>query len=304
MTTTPPVIIDQQRCTGCGLCCTACPSDTLGLETGKAMVTGPACMACGHCAAICPAGAIMVQGAKNAPLVFETFAATDQWLAPGRSEINSLVQLMRSRRSCRCYLDKPVPAELLRDLVRIGTTAPSGTNSQAWTFTILPDRAGVVALGGQVAAYFKRLNQLAERPLLRQALKLIGRPALDHYYRRHHTTTAKALTEWEEHGRDRLFHGATAAVLVGGSGPASCPMEDALLATQNMLLAAHAMGLGSCLIGFAVEAMKREPAILHFLGLPPEERIFSVVALGYPAVGYQKITGRRAMTPRLFTSTP
>ena len=33
---------------------------------------------------------------------------------------------------------------------------------------------------------------------------------------------------------------------------ASSPKEDALLASQNILLAAHAMGLGTCLIGFAV----------------------------------------------------
>ena len=58
---------------------------------------------------------------------------------------------------------------------------------------------------------------------------------------------------------DRLFHGAAAAILVTGRRQASCPAEDALLATQNILLAAHAMGLGSCLIGFAVEAMRRDP---------------------------------------------
>ncbi|MEZ4578721.1 MAG: nitroreductase family protein [Desulfobacterales bacterium] len=39
------------------------------------------------------------------------------------------------RRSCRNYKETPVPASVLEDLVRIGITAPSGTNSQMWTFT-------------------------------------------------------------------------------------------------------------------------------------------------------------------------
>ena len=49
--------------------------------------------------------------------------------------------------------------------------------------------------------------------------------------------------------KDQLFHGSTAAILTGSNPGVSCPAEDAPLATQNILLAAHSIGLGSCLIG-------------------------------------------------------
>ena len=168
---------------------------------------------------------------------------------------------MASRRSCRCFEERPVDREVLEDLVRIGATAPSGTNSQPWTFTVLPERAAVMMLGDAVGAFFKRLNRMAANPLLRHGLRLIGRPELADYYRDYHQSVSEGLAEWEERGRDRLFHGAPAAILVGSRPGASCPAEDALLATQNILLGAHALGLGSCLIGFAVSAMQKDGRI-------------------------------------------
>lgn len=295
------VHIDPDCCTGCALCVANCPSDALVLQEGRAVAVA-SCITCGHCAALCPNGAIVVTAAHNTPLTFATFASPAEWLPYGQGDLGSLVQLMRSRRSCRSYTEKPIDRVLLADLVKIGTTAPSGTNSQRWTFTILPDRASVVVLGKGVADFFRRLNRLANTPLLRPLLRLCGKPALDRYYRRHYRTTAKALREWDEAGRDRLFHGATAAICIGSRPGASCPTEDALLATQNILLATHAMGLGSCLIGFAVEAMRRDARIAARLGIPKEETIHSVIALGWPAVRYQRLTGRQPIEPRWITA--
>jgi len=199
---------------------------------------------------------------------------------------------MLSRRSCRSYKNRSVDPQLLEDLVRIGTTAPSGTNSQAWTFTILPQRPAVETFGNLVGAYFAKLNRQAANPLLRNLLSMLGKPALANYYRRYHKTIAQGL--------DRLFHGAPAAIIVGSRPGASCGKEDALLATQNILLAAHTMGLGSCLIGFAVAAMSKAPKIQRALGIPDEEAIHAVIALGYPAEVYQRLTGRKVITPRYF----
>lgn len=108
---------------------------------------------------------------------------------------------------------------------------------------------------------------------------------------------AQALEEWRSTGRERLFHGAPAAILVGSRPGGSCPAADALLASQNILLAAHVLGLGSCLVGFVVEAMRRRPAIAAGLGLPPEETVHAVIALGYPAEGYARQAGRWPLAP-------
>ncbi|RJX34512.1 MAG: nitroreductase [Desulfurivibrio sp.] len=287
--------IDSGRCIGCGLCVAVCPDRTLCLTGDKAAVCGTECISCGHCQAVCPTGAVSV---SPAAMDFATFREELHWLPFGDFDLVSLVRLMRSRRSCRNFTEQPVSLDLLEDLVRIGTTAPSGTNSQGWTFTIVEPREEVIRFGNQVAAFFSRLNNLAANPLLRLASRLFAGDRLGRYYRSYYPTIARGLAEWREQGRDRLFHGAPAVMLVGGRDDASCPAEDAMLASQNILLAAHAMGLGTCLIGFAVEAIRHEPALKARLVIPVGESIYAVIALGYPAEKYQQVCGRKAVTPR------
>jgi len=286
--------IDPLKCTGCGLCIRVCPDRTLSMIGDLATVTGERCMHCGHCAAVCPADAVRVAALDDWSQAFETIRVdSDHWLPPGRFDTTQLVGLMCSRRSCRNFLDAPVDAGSLKDLVKIGITAPSGTNSQKWTFTILPDRQTVLRLGTAVGRYFERLNRMAENLLLRGGLKLLGRSQLDDYYREYSGSVRDALVEWKAGGIDRLFHGAPAAILVGSEPGASCPMEDALLATQNILLGAHSMGLGTCLVGFAVAAMQKDTSIKVALDIPPGEPVYSVIALGYPDETYSRPAGRK-----------
>jgi nitroreductase len=171
--------------------------------------------------------------------------------------------------------------------------APSGTNSQCWSFTIVPDRKALLEYGRLVARFYERLNRLAANPAARLVSLLFMKDRLGHYYRRYHAQVEDALRRFSETGRDKLFHGATAAILVGTRPGASCPREDAMLAAQNIALAAHAMGVGTCLIGFAVEAMRRDRAIQRALGIPADEDIHAVIALGRPAVTYLRPTGRK-----------
>jgi nitroreductase/NAD-dependent dihydropyrimidine dehydrogenase PreA subunit len=291
--------IDRELCNGCGLCVTVCPTGTISLRNGRAAVSGESIF-CGHCEAICPQGAVSVTAIDEEMSRYKTFSREETWLPPGKFSISALVQLMASRRSCRCFNEKPVDRAMIEDLIKIGITAPSGTNSQAWTFTVLPTRKAVTSLAEQVAAYFGRLNATAEKTLLRLFLKLIGKGELDAYYHGYYRKVKEALEEWHGSGKDRLFHGSTAAIVVGSRPGASCPAEDALLATQNILLAAHSMGLGSCLIGYAVAAMKKDPSIQRSVGIPPEEAIHAVIALGYPGEVYQRPAGRKKVAPRYF----
>jgi len=292
--------IDRDLCNGCGLCVTVCPTGTITLMEGKAAVSGADSISCGHCQAICPQEAVRVIAIDEEMSRYKTFTMEKQWLAPGEYSTPALVQLMAYRRSCRCFTDQPVDRAMIEDLVKIGITAPSGTNSQSWTFTILPTRKAVISFAGYIASYFGQLNTTAEKTMFRLFLKLIGKEELDAYYRGYYRKVKAALNEWHGSGKDRLFHGSTAVIIVGSKPGASCPAEDALLATQNILLAAHSMGLGSCLIGFAVAAMKKDPSIQQSLGIPSEEGIHAVIAIGYPDEVYQRVTGRKKVTPRYF----
>jgi nitroreductase len=152
----------------------------------------------------------------------------------------------------------------------------------------------------RIGAFFRNLNRMAEKTWMRKALKLIGKPVLDNYYREYYASAKEALQEWEQHGRDRLFHGAPAVIVVASMPGGSNPKEDALLATQNILLAAHSMGLGTCLVGFAVEAIQYDQTIKHFLKIPNEEKVYAVIAVGYPDEEYQGLTGRKKVVMRYF----
>ncbi|HDH07288.1 MAG TPA: hypothetical protein ENF87_02845 [Thermoproteales archaeon] len=52
---------------------------------------------------------------------------------------------------------------------------------------------------------------------------------------------------------------------------------DGSLLTQNLMLAAHALGLGTCWIG----SMDRE-AVKKLLGIPEDKYLLTVIPIGYP----------------------
>jgi nitroreductase len=270
----------------------------LALVQGKAIKIERPSFSCGHCEAACPQNAIHVTALDDEMGAYRSFSPNKQWLPFGTYDIVGLQQLMASRRSCRNYTEQPVERALLEDLIKLGTLAPSGTNSQKWTFTILETRSALLSFSQLIGNFFKRLNAAAANPIIRIGLKLLGKGALAEYYQKHYPSVRRALEEWEMEKKDRLFHGATAAIIVGSQPGASCPQEDALLATQNILLAAHSMGLGSCLIGFAVVAMKKDRRIQRSLNIPAEEEIYAVIGLGYPDETYQRVIRRKKAESR------
>lgn len=300
MDRTVTTVIDQEKCIGCGQCARVCPLDTISMVQGKGVVTGERSLNCGHCEAICPSGAVRVGALLNDALSFVSFAEDQRLLPPGQADPAQLVRLMRSRRSCRNYTDQPVDRGVLEDLVRVGTCAPSGSNAQLWTFTILPHRRAMLALAEGMFEFFGRLNRMAERAWLRGLLRALGRPELHDYYHEHLPTVKEGMADWTERGRDRLFHGAQAAILVGSLPGASTPAEDALLASGQICLTAHAMGLGTCMVGFAVEALNRDARLSRRLGLAEGEKVRAVIALGHPDEPYQRMAGRKAVAPRYF----
>lgn len=284
--------IETTRCCGCGLCADVCPDEHIQIHGEIAVLVGGRCMACGHCASICPEQCIAVTGVHT-KLGFQTFEELEGVVQPGETGCEKLVQLMRSRRSCRQYSKKGVADALLEDIVRAGITAPSGTNSQGWGFVIAGDRFQVEHMGRLTGDYYRSLNEMAANPLLRFTAKIFAGDALGMYYRKYHDVIKDALERWEKKGEDLLFHGATAVIMVTADEKASCGAEDALLATQNMILAAHGMGLGSCLIGFVVEAVKRDKRLKRKLGIKDTERLCSVIALGYPSLRFVRAAPRK-----------
>ena len=293
--------INSKSCNGCGLCITVCPSETISIMDNTAQITGDESLTCGHCIAICPTDAISLNNSEFKKIDFNTFTCEDTWIKHGKFETSQLVQLMLSRRSCRNFKDENVDRDILEDLVKIGTTAPSGSNCQDWTFTIIPTKKDVAGLGEKISNFFKRLNKLSENTILRKGMTLFGNKKLEFYYQNYYESVKETIELYEKEGTDKLFHGATAVIMVGGLKESSCPSEDALLATQNILLGAHSMGLGSCMIGFASNAIANDTKLKKNLGIHKNEAIYSVIALGYPDEKFRKLTIRKKIVPRYIT---
>lgn len=100
-----------------------------------------------------------------------------------------------------------------------------------------------------------------------------------------------ALADLCEYGK--FIAGAGAAVIV------SCKdtkyyLEDGCAATENILAAATACGLGSCWVAGDKKAYAAQ--VLDLAGLPPGYRLVSVLSLGYPAKSVGSGPRKRALS--------
>lgn len=125
------VLINTERCVGCGLCVKDCVAGAITLQDGKATARKTGCIACDHCEAVCPQNAVKLTGFKDEP---EEFAEQT------RLNPEELLKAIKSRRTVRVFQDKEVPANIKRDIIEAGRMAPTGGNSQNTGYIILGSR--------------------------------------------------------------------------------------------------------------------------------------------------------------------
>ncbi|MGE5185010.1 MAG: nitroreductase family protein [Acidobacteriota bacterium] len=78
-----------------------------------------------------------------------------------------------------------------------------------------------------------------------------------------------------------IFYGAGTLVVICARPFGSFVTADCWLAAENLMLAATALGLATCPIGFALHALG-EPDLKGELGIPPEVTAIAPIALGVP----------------------
>lgn len=122
------IIIDCEKCIGCGLCVNDCPNSHLYLKNQKAQAAETDCIECGHCFAICPMNAVRITG----------YDCTDESIT-SMTEFDSdkLLSAIKSRRSIRHFTKQTVEEEKLQKILEAGRYCPTAANAQNVTFTIL-----------------------------------------------------------------------------------------------------------------------------------------------------------------------
>ncbi len=80
----------------------------------------------------------------------------------GRSE--NFYDLMKTRRSVRDISDRPVPLEVIKNIVKTGASAPSGANKQPWTFCIVqnPEVKKAIREAAEKEEYESYQNRMSE----------------------------------------------------------------------------------------------------------------------------------------------
>jgi nitroreductase len=78
----------------------------------------------------------------------------------------SVLALLKGRRSIRRYRSDPVPDEMIEQLLEAGRWAPSASNRQPWTFIVVQDEAIRREVARHAAYYFIRWAHAEEAPLL------------------------------------------------------------------------------------------------------------------------------------------
>ncbi|GAN79843.1 nitroreductase family protein [Acidocella aminolytica] len=167
-----------------------------------------------------------------------------------------LEQAIYGRRAVRTYTSAPVLKGAIEQLIGAAIQAPSAVDTQPWHFTVITDGA----LLAQIAAAAK--SHMAELLSKRSDVE----PRL-----RQHLETPDF----------QIFYHAPALVVISVLAD-DWAVENASLAAENFMLAAHAAGLGTCWIGFAQHWLGT-PAGRAAIRLSQEFTPVAPIILGHPA---------------------
>jgi nitroreductase len=149
-----------------------------------------------------------------------------------------LDEAIKKRRSIRAYKTQDVPEEVVNKLIEAASYAPSAGNVQPWRF--------VVARKPETK---KKLAQAANQDFIEEAPVVIVVCANEQ--------------------RAEMGYGTRGRTLY-------C-IQDTAAATQNILLTAYSLGLGTCWIGAFSEEQARKA-----VNAPEEMRIVAMIPVGYP----------------------
>ena len=145
---------------------------------------------------------------------------------------------IRDRRAVREFTDRRIDRATVQRLIDAAVKAPSAMNLQPWAFLVVEDRSAL-----------RKFSDAAKAYLL---ATIVPSSPLASY--RHMLTDAAF----------EIFYGAPTLIVVCTDGSPSTEAthaaKDCCLAAENLMLAAHATGLGSCWIGFARPWLSTEAA--------------------------------------------
>ena len=190
-----------------------------------------------------------------------------------------VLDAIKERRSTRGYLDKPLERETLEKLISYALEAPSAINLQPWELTIVSGEEK------------ERLSRLLVKRMKERNISCgpgAKRPLPDYFVERQRglldamlpgLPEATPFQDFINEGSCHFYGAPTALILCIDDVFSKARLTDMGVIVGYLVLAAHAMGLGTCPIGL-ITAFDEE--IKELLNLPEEKKVVIGMAVGYP----------------------
>jgi nitroreductase len=163
-----------------------------------------------------------------------------------------------TRRSVRKFESRQIPDAVLEKILLAGTYAPSALGLQPWGFVVIQDQSFLQ----QVSDYCK--------PIMISLMKDL------------HDGISDAFRQLLETPGYSIYYHAPTVIMVIGKTDSRFREVDCSLCCENMMLAAHALGIGSCWIGSTEVAYDNKELMTGFQ-IPEGYRPVGTIVFGYPA---------------------
>jgi nitroreductase/NAD-dependent dihydropyrimidine dehydrogenase PreA subunit len=289
--------IDYTKCNDCKLCFEVCPVYLYSIDEDKlennVIFKDPIkrCIGCGHCVAICPNEAIIFEDADE-PFSFDKATKIKEIVS-----YEDLLKAVRIRRSMRVFKDESIPKEQIEKILETMRYAPSASNRQGWRYLIITDKAEINHLRNETMKSFKKSRKMLSFKYLitpfvsKSVRRRIRNPKVKIYL-------DESLSKIKE-GKDVVFFDAPCVIILYSRVYANrVEANDAGIALMHGMLAAQALGYGTCWIGLAQRSLQNKKKLREYYKIPKGFQVAGVLVVGKPAIAYQRCPPRRPLRVR------
>ncbi len=173
--------------------------------------------------------------------------------------LKDVIEIIKTRRCVREYKDEQISDEDIKFLIDCAKYAPSGFNMQPWSFLVIKNKD-----------IMRKISESGKKSMI-PLLEPIKDPS----------QKAKDFLVFLKTKGTNMFYNAPVLVIILGNKNAPTVDSDCAMAAQNMMLAAHSRGIGSCWIGGVLPALMNE-GLLKELGVPEGYKAVAPLIFGYP----------------------
>jgi ferredoxin len=270
------VIVEKDKCVGCGLCEKICHEQCIRLINLKNYkeieIDSSLCSTCTQCIAICPKQALSWNG--TFPKIFEKEHIP---------AIEQLEELFKERRTVRYFKKRRIDRSLIEEIVQMGIYAP--TNNFNLRAIVVDDPAMMREFDAIILRFVALVYNLFYKPKILYRILRVVTPLVRAKQKVKLETSLKQGSAFESIPAATIFIVGDVRILESKT--------SAQYALYNMILCAQLKGIGSRISAAGVLTLNRNKTIRKYLNLQRHERILGNLDLGYPAIRFRnKVEGK------------